>query len=93
MLTVRGLLIHLGVQNVGRYFVRKPRRHLELLYAKRAKKKARRRIMLRQRNSKIHEQKTTAAPRWLKRQRELVGSTYWRGDRRVLEDFYTRGCQ
>jgi hypothetical protein len=73
--------------------MKKPARHLQLLYAKRAKKKARRKALLKERNKKEHLELVQNAPRWMRRQRELVGSTYWRGDRRVLENYVTRGCQ
>jgi hypothetical protein len=73
--------------------MKKPREHLKTLYDKRAKKKARRKSMLAKRDARPHVENATSAPRWMRRIRELVGTSYWRGDRRVLEDYFVRGCQ
>ena len=73
--------------------MKKLRNNLKLLYEKRMKKKQKRKAQLNGHNAKPHEETKSNAPRWMRRKRALVGTSYWRGDRDVLEDYFTRGCQ
>jgi len=83
------LLIPLGAANAGRGFMKRLRPSLQAVQEKRRKKKIRRRKLLKTREAKKspHTEQAAVAPRWMRRKRALIGTSYWRGDRSVLEGY------
>ena len=77
------------VRNAGGGSMRRLSAKQKANHERSRRKKLRRRLRLKERadNNPPELPKKTSAPRYMRRRRDLLGTSYWRGDRFVLENY------